>query len=96
MLAGLWEFPNVEGHLSPEEAGRFLYKKGAALLEIKRLKKAKHIFTHVEWVMEGYSALLQEETPGLIWVSREEMAAGYPLPNAFKAFQTVLLKEWEK
>lgn len=96
LLAGLWEFPNVEGHLSPEEAGRFLYKKGAALLEIKRLKKAKHIFTHVEWVMEGYSALLQEETPGLIWVSREEMAAGYPLPNAFKAFQTVLLKEWEK
>lgn len=66
LLAGLWEFPNVlveESGKKKEEqvalAARDLEQLGLAELisdgsmTIQKTKKAKHIFSHVEWHMEG-------------------------------------------
>lgn len=60
LLAGLYELPNVEGHLSQEEA--LGYVKGVALspIRIQPLPEAKHIFSHVEWQMQGYAILIEE------------------------------------
>lgn len=65
LLAGLWEFPNVlleEGGQAAKEKAA-VPEKGyvlswAAFLEkvqfrVQKTKKAKHIFSHVEWHMEG-------------------------------------------
>lgn len=52
LLAGLWEYPNclISAENLPEE-----FLSGASKRIIKReMKKAKHIFSHVEWHMDGY------------------------------------------
>jgi len=60
LLAGLYELPNVEGHMTQEEA--LGYVKGFALspIRIQKLPEAKHIFSHVEWQMQGYAILIEE------------------------------------
>lgn len=75
LLAGLWQFPLAEGKEAQPTAGRVLKKK-----------KAKHIFTHVEWHMTGY--LIEAETfyPEYVWASAEEIGNTYALPSALKAF----------
>ncbi len=60
LLAGLWEFPNFlrsdTGEVQTEpmlaETMHRLEENGAAVRVIKG-KKAKHIFSHVEWHMDG-------------------------------------------
>ncbi len=72
LLAGLYELPNVEGHLAREEALTLIKEWGYAPLHIQPLEKAKHIFSHVEWDMIGYAVKIEEpqeilgtqETPG--------------------------------
>ncbi len=76
LLAGLYGFPMKEGGTMP----------ASGVLEIKR---AKHIFTHVEWHMTGYLIETEEEDAGglkLIWATAEEIKEQYAIPSAFKAF----------
>lgn len=54
LLAGLYELPNVEGHLSEEALLDYIKRKGYEPIRIKPLCDAKHIFSHVEWHMKGY------------------------------------------
>ena len=58
LLAGMYEFPSRDGHLSEEEALAFCREIGLAPLRIKSLGAAKHIFSHVEWNMIGYKLSL--------------------------------------
>lgn len=78
LLAGLWQFPFFEG-----EAPDF----GAPSAE----KRAKHVFTHVEWHMRGKLIPVGEELPPYVWVTAYEISAIYALPSAFRAFL-----EWVK
>ncbi len=64
LLAGLWEFPCFEGHLSPEEALLKTEEVGASPVRILPLPSYRHIFTHVEWEMTGYQILVEEMEPG--------------------------------
>ncbi len=81
LLADLWEFPNVSGHLSPGEAAAFA---DSALVE--PLGAAKHIFTHIEWHMVGYRVILPEQTRGYVWAAKEEILEQYAVPTAFKYY----------
>lgn len=63
LLAGLWEYPNVlnsEAKL-PEE----LTKAFGETLLVREKKKAKHIFSHVEWHMEGIYLEITKNDPKL-------------------------------
>ncbi len=73
LLAGLWEFPNFEGTVP--EKGKTLSKK-----------RAKHIFTHVEWHMTGYLVEVEEKDQRYVWATAEEIKREYAIPSAFKAF----------
>ncbi len=73
LLAGMWQFPLFEGE--PPCLGRVVAQK-----------RAKHIFTHIEWQMTGYLVEAEERLPAYEWVSAEELKARYALPAAFKAF----------
>ena len=63
LLAGLWEFPNVlteqqmpEGMVTETEVLREKLAStvpAGTRLTVKKGKKAKHIFSHIEWHMEG-------------------------------------------
>ena len=60
LLAGLYEFPNVEGHLTQKEVIEYAKESGLTPVRVKKLPKAKHIFSHVEWHMTGYEILVDE------------------------------------
>lgn len=58
LLAGLWELPNVMGHLTPDEA-KLLFPGQ----KLELLPEAKHIFSHVEWRMHAYAIALADTEP---------------------------------
>ncbi len=73
LLAGLWEFPNMEGFLNTREVLDRLKEQGVFAIRIRELPMAKHIFSHVEWHMKGYLVQLDEtEMKNLSKKSREK------------------------
>ena len=88
MLASLWELPNAEGHLSCEESEKKLREWGIISCEIIPIKTSKHIFTHLEWHMIGYSVIVQSIHVDelFIWATRKEIKEQYSIPTAFKAY----------
>jgi A/G-specific adenine glycosylase len=86
LLAGLWEFPNVEHKLEESSVYEHLGAHGLTVTGWKKQLIAKHIFTHIEWHMTGYVlAVKGEDNLGLTWVSAEEFSR-YAIPSAFAKF----------
>ncbi|MCI9389337.1 MAG: A/G-specific adenine glycosylase [Lachnospiraceae bacterium] len=90
LLAGLYELPNVKGHLKEEETLSWVREMGLGPLRIRPLGEAKHIFSHVEWRMRGYQIRVQqldERRQGdMIFARAEEVQEKYAIPSAFDAF----------
>ncbi len=92
LLSGLYELPNVEGHLSEDEALAHLRSIGFEPLRIQGLENAKHIFTHIEWHMIAYDVLITPEFDGLhgqsgmLLVPNGELHQSYAIPSAFGAY----------
>ncbi|MBQ3507065.1 MAG: A/G-specific adenine glycosylase, partial [Clostridia bacterium] len=55
LLGGLYEFPCMEGHATPDEVRDYLTAFGLTVGEITPLPSAKHLFSHIEWRMIGYA-----------------------------------------
>ncbi len=101
LLAGLYEFPWMEGNCTQEEVLAFLHEKGLRILRIQPLPKAKHIFTHKEWHMTGYLVQADELEPGTpekdwLYIEPEEVERTYPIPSAFAAYTEQLAKHVRK
>ena len=95
LLAGLYEFPSLEGHVSQEEVLAWLKTQGVHAVRIEKLSASRHIFTHKEWHMIGYVILVDELEPmkkdkKLIFVRPEETQERYPIPSAFAAYSGYL------
>lgn len=93
LLAGLWQPLLWEGEaLSAEEVCARLEALGLACESIEPLPAAKHIFSHIEWRMNGYSVCVgsAEAPAGCVWASREQLQNEYTLPGAFKAYKKKL------
>lgn len=89
LLAGLYELPNLKGHLSQEEVLAFVKKQKLSPIRIQRLPDAKHIFSHIEWHMAGYAVRIEEpdqEPKELFFVEKEQMEKQYSIPAAFGAY----------
>lgn len=96
LLAGMYEFPVLEGHLSEKEVLAYVEKLRLVPLRIQRTEDAKHIFSHVEWHMKGYSIRVATPTDDekdkeqanepLLFVEPQETKAHYPIPAAFKTY----------
>ncbi len=89
LLAGLWEFPNAPGHLSPEAAVAQAEKWGVRPRELVLSLGRKHIFTHVEWDMRCYLLRCGETPDRFLWADRETLAGEIALPTAFRMFRDV-------
>ena len=94
MLAGLYEFPGVEGCLTQSEAVDYAKSLGLMPVRVKRLGSAKHIFSHVEWHMIGYEIMVDElernmAQDTLIFADIRELEEHYPMPSAFEAYRPV-------
>ena len=95
LLAGLWQPVLWENEtLTPDEARVRLAALGVTCTPdaAKALRPAKHIFSHIEWQMQGYlfAADTQPAPAGFVWASPEQLAAEYTLPGAFKAYKKLL------
>ena len=92
LLAGLYEFPCLEGHLSEKEVVDYLKEEeGLSVLKIEALERSKHIFTHREWHMVGYAVRVDElaekkKGSDLLFVRRREAKDKYPIPSAYRAY----------
>ena len=95
LLAGLWELPNFKGHLTREEIECQLQNLGIPWKKIEHLSEATHIFSHVEWKMQGWRIVLAEknstcmvleDSTGFIWTTKKELAERYSIPSAFQYF----------
>ena len=91
LLASLYEFPNLPGHLKEEEVPEALAIGREDILSIEPLPEAVHIFSHVEWHMTGFRVMIKRELPQQYPMKQvEEIFEKYPLPNAFQAYTAIL------
>ncbi len=95
LLAGLYELPNVEGSYTQEEVLLLVKEMGLSPIRIQPLEQAKHIFSHIEWQMDGYGILVEEiefreedvkDAQKLIFVEAADSEEKYAIPAAFAAY----------
>ncbi len=89
LLAGLYELPNELGHFSEEEALDYVKSMGFTALRIKKLREAKHIFSHIEWHMIGYAILVEEQEKvdlRIQMVEAQKAEETYAIPSAFAKY----------
>ena len=92
LLAGLWEFPNTQNHLSEEEAFAYLGTLGLSPIAVAPCVDAVHIFTHIEWHMTGYAVECLTPCEGFVWKSASEILGEYAIPSAFRAYTEYMKK----
>ena len=86
LLAGLWEFPNVEGTQDESAAAAAVEQMGLVARQWKNKLTAKHIFTHVEWHMTGYTLEVSGSGPAdFLWVDEQGLAER-AVPSAFARY----------
>lgn len=86
LLAGLWQFPNMDGFFSVEETLHLVEELGIKPKEIKMEVERKHIFTHIEWKMCGIYLEVLEKGGTFTWQSAEQIRKQAALPTAFRQF----------
>ena len=96
LLAGMYEFPNEEGYLSPVDLEIWATSHGLLLSSKKELVKSKHIFTHKEWEMQGALLLVEERgeaaVADFVWAKREELNEKYAVPSAFSVYLRIAMQ----
>ncbi len=98
LLAGMYEFPSLEGFHTAEEVAAYLADRGLKAIRIEPLEDARHVFTHREWHMKGYMVRVDELEPksdrdctdGWLYIDPEETRSRYPIPAAFCAYTKYL------
>lgn len=90
LLAGLYEFPNLEGKFSMAEVTEYSKKIGLMPVRIQELPEAKHIFSHIEWHMTGYEVTVDElektNEEGFLFIHPEQIKKEYSIPSAFEKY----------
>ncbi|MFN2925517.1 A/G-specific adenine glycosylase [Lachnospiraceae bacterium YH-ros2228] len=96
LLAGLYEFPGLEGYVSEKEALHYAKQLGLDPLFIEKGREAKHIFSHVEWHMRSFlirvASVDVDKKKEESWLLAELDQARdiYAIPSAFKAYTEFL------
>ena len=84
LLAGMYQLPNVAGHISEKEIREQLTAWDVTPLVIAPLGEAKHAFTHIDWMMKGYRIEAAHKSDRFLWVSADALQKEYALPTAFR------------
>ena len=107
LLAGLWEYPHLDGKQTKRDVRTHLEGKGFRVLSITPLPPARHIFSHIEWELTGWAVTVAEqnepplmsaetasgEPSSLLWVRRAELTETYSIPTAFGYFTPYAINE---
>ncbi len=90
LLGGLYEFPCMEGHATPDEVGKYLTEHGLTKGAVTPLPAAKHLFSHIEWRMIGYAVEVKgtfEAAEDWFWAAVDEVDQKYAVPSAYSAYR---------
>ena len=83
LLAGMWQFPEIDGIYETAEA---VERLKLPVTEVYRQLDKRHIFTHIEWKMRGIFLEIREKTDTFQWFSAQEVAHFAALPTAYRQF----------
>lgn len=86
LLAGLWQFPNVQGKLEVPETVAQAEKWRLKPREIHRTLEKRHIFTHIQWNMTGVYLDVERMDERFRWFTPEQIDTQAALPTAFRQF----------
>ncbi len=92
VLAGMWEFPAVDGHITKNEAKEHLASWGINE-KGEKFVKSRHVFTHLIWDMQSYLVNAESEEKKFSWFSFEELFQSIALPSAMQPFLKALNKK---
>lgn len=87
LLAGMWEFPNVDAKLDKQEAVTQVTGWQAEPVDLLMQTSYTHIFSHVEWHMTAYYIRCRKTNKKWKWVTKESLDETYALPSAFRPFR---------
>ena len=87
LLAGLWQFPNVAGHLGAAEAVAWAEEMGLHPRHVERSMDRHHIFTPIRWDLRGWFLEVEEMAGGYTWLTLDEIDEQAALPTAFRQFR---------
>lgn len=90
LLAGLWEFPNVEGVLTKAEALELARTWGCEPVSAEPCGEAVHIFSHLEWHMTGWHISCQASPERFVWADEIARREIYAVPTAFRHYKKQL------
>ena len=84
LLAGLYQFPHLPGHLSPEEIIKAAEDWGLQPEYLEKQVTRTHIFTHIQWNMQGARLHCAVKSPQFLWADKS--GGEHALPTAFRQF----------
>jgi A/G-specific adenine glycosylase len=86
LLAGLWQFPNVPGMLETADALQWAADMGLKPRDILRQVERSHIFTHIQWDMQGIYLEVACPVKEYQWMDPQTIRTQAALPTAFRQF----------
>ncbi len=95
LLAGMYEFPNVEGRLPKKQIKEILKGWNLEVVTIQKIGQAVHIFSHIEWNMVAYQIQVRKSNTIFQWVTKEQLEKEYALPSAFAKWKDGKTKKKE-
>jgi len=90
LLAGLWEFPMLDGWPTEDAVRAWLEKAGIQVKSLQATIAARHVFSHLEWEMKGFLVEGTGRPAAFTWVSCAQLKDELALPTALKAFRQLL------
>ena len=96
LLAGLWEFPSLDGEADERQVRQALELVGIPVRRLIPLAHSKHLFTHIEWQMTGFLAVCGAGghlPDGWQPVTLAQLEESYPVPSALRVYRKAAV-EW--
>ena len=87
LLADLWQFPNVAGHLSAAGAVAWAEERGLHPRNVEKSIDRNHIFTHIRWDLRGWFLEVDSMAGDYTWLTLDEIDTQAALPTAFRQFR---------
>ena len=86
LLAEQWQFPNIPGKFNVEQAISKMEQMGLHPKELRMQVEKKHVFTHVEWDMNGVYVEVNDRDSRYVWHDKSAISRTVALPTAFRQF----------
>ena len=95
LLAGMYEFPALSGHLDRNHVLKQVQESGLRTLRIRVLPPARHVFTHIEWQMAGFAVRCEDfdesgVPAGMTAATPGQVRDQYAVPSAYGAYLEML------